>query len=47
MRCNNAKRRLLHLGWGNPWYPYQPVDGGIESSPAKKDLGYWWVKSWT
>jgi len=37
MRFN--KGRVLHLGQGNPQYQYRLEDEGIESSPAKKDLG--------
>jgi len=27
------------MGWRNPWYQYRLADEGLESSPAKKDLG--------
>lgn len=42
-----AECRILHLGQGRLWYKHGLEDEHIESSPAKKDLGDWWMKSWT
>ncbi|KAK4831207.1 hypothetical protein QYF61_016044 [Mycteria americana] len=39
MRFNKAKCRILHLGRSNLQYQYRLGDDGIESSPAKKDVG--------
>jgi len=39
MRFKKAKCKVLHLVRGNLCYQYRLGDEGVESSPAKKDLG--------
>jgi len=39
MRFNKANCKVLHMGQDKPQYQYRLGDEGIESSPAKKDLG--------
>jgi len=39
MRFNKAKCKALHVNQGNPRCQYKLGDGGIERTPAKKDLG--------
>jgi len=39
VKFNNAKCKVQHLGWCNPWYQYRLADERIESSLEEKDSG--------
>ncbi|KAM9625231.1 uncharacterized protein ACIBXB_018799 isoform 2-T2 [Morphnus guianensis] len=45
MKFNKAKRKVLHMGHSNPKHGYRLGDEWIESSPAEKTWGYWWMKN--
>lgn len=46
MRFNEAKFRMLYLGWGSPRYVCR-LGELSKNSTVKKDLGVWGTKSWT
>ncbi|PKU45349.1 hypothetical protein llap_4341 [Limosa lapponica baueri] len=39
IKYNQAKCKVLKLGWGNPKHKYRPDGEWIENSPEEKDLG--------
>ncbi|GAB0184120.1 cAMP-dependent protein kinase inhibitor alpha [Grus japonensis] len=39
MKFNKAKRKVLHVGWGNPKPSYRLGGEWVESKPEEKDLG--------
>ena len=39
VKCNKAKCKVLHLGWGKPKHKYRLGRGWLERSPEEKDLG--------
>jgi len=39
MKFNQAKRKVLHTGWGNPKHKPRLDREWIESNPEEKDLG--------
>lgn len=43
-KFSNVKCKVLHLGQGNPKYKNRL---GAERRVEEKDLGCWWMRSWT
>ena len=47
IKFSKTKCKVLNQGHGNSHYQYKLgcTDVKMEHSPAKKDLGYWWMTS--
>ena len=43
MSFNKTKCKIMHLNHSNLQYQYKLGDENIGHSPAKKNLGYWWL----
>lgn len=46
MRCNEAKYKVLHLGWVSPQYQYRLGDEQIKSR-LRRTWGCRWLRGWT
>lgn len=41
------RQKVLHVGWNNFKQQYRLRAGWLGVTPAEKDLGCWWTRSWT